>query len=212
MEERLRQEIVRVTQITAERGLLSSSDGNLSARLDAERVLITPSGVYKATLEPQDLIVIDMQGDVLEARAGLRPTSETRMHLEVYHQRPDVDAVLHAHPLYATALTIAAIPFPLDVIPEALLGLGDVPTAPYATPGTPDLALSIRDLIQSHNNVLLSHHGSLTVGKTLEEALIALERLEHTARAFFIAQTLGAVVRLPQEELARLRAMGPALK
>jgi L-fuculose-phosphate aldolase len=212
MIENLCKEVARVTRLTAERGLLCSSDGNLSARTNDGRILITPSGVYKATLAPQDIITIDLEGNVLEARDGLRPTSETLMHLEVYRQRPDVRAVLHAHPPYATALTIAGQPFPVDMIPEVLFMLGDVPTAEYATPGTIDLAHSIRDLIRAHNCVLLSHHGSLNVGQTLEEALVALERLEHAAKVFCIAQNLGAVSRLPAEELAKLRAASPALK
>jgi len=208
----LRQKIIRVTRIVAGQGLIRSSDGNISIRLDEERFLITPSGLYKMGMEPDDLIVVDWEGRVIEGQPGHHPTSETLMHLEAYRQRPDIGAVLHAHPPYATALTIAAIPFPVDLIPEVLLALGDVPTAVYATPGTEELALSIRDLIREHDGVLLSHHGSLTVGKTLVDALIALERIEHTARTFFLARALGTVIPLPTEEVARLREIGQRLR
>jgi L-fuculose-phosphate aldolase len=105
------------------------------------------------------------------------------------------------------ALTVAGLPFPVDLIPEVLLALGDVPTADYATPGTQDLALSIREVVRDHDAMLLSHHGSLTVGKTLTETLIALERLEATARAHYLASALGTPVPLPDAELERLRAM-----
>jgi len=211
-ENELRQEIIRVARIVADQGLIRSSDGNISIWLDEGRFLITPTGLHKMTMEPDDLIVVDWEGQVLEGRPGFRPTSETWMHLEVYRQRLDVGAVLHAHPPYSTALTIAEIPFPVDLIPEVLLTLGDVPTAPYATPGTEDLALSIRELIRENDTVLLSHHGSLTVGKTLEDALIALERVEHAARIFYLAKTLGTVKPLPPEEIARLREIGQRLR
>ncbi|MBU0703524.1 MAG: class II aldolase/adducin family protein [Chloroflexi bacterium] len=211
-ESRLRQEIIRVARVVADQGLIRSSDGNISVWLDEGRFLITPTGLHKMTMEPDDLIVVDWEGRVIEGRPGLRPTSETWMHLEVYRQRLDVGAVLHAHPPFATALTIAEIPFPVDLIPEVLLTLGDIPTASYGTPGTEDLARSIRDLVREHNAVLLSHHGSLTVGKTLEDALIALERVEHAARIFYLAKTLGTVKPLPPEEIARLREIGQRMR
>lgn len=208
MEQDLRGEIVRVTRIVAEGGLARASDGNISVRLAADRFLVTPSGFYKMSLTPEDLLIIDWERRVVEGREGLRPSSEIGLHLEVYRRRPDVGAVLHAHPPYATAITIAGLPFPVDVIPELLLAVGDVPIAPYATPGTPELAASITELIRDHDALLLSHHGSLNVGRTLEEALIGLERVEHTARTFFLARALGAVEPLPPGEVERLRRIG----
>jgi L-fuculose-phosphate aldolase len=106
-------------------------------------------------MEPDDPIIVDRNGKILEGKPGLKPTSEVGMHLEAYRQRPNVNAVLHAHPPYATALTIAGIPFPTDLLPELLITLGDVPTAPYATPGTPALAESIQSLVRTHNTILL---------------------------------------------------------
>ena len=201
----LRQEIVRVMRICTQKRLIESNDGNISCRLDDNRLIITPSGCYKADLQPDDLIIMDMDGAVQQCKPGARPTSETLLHLEAYNQRADINAVLHAHPLYATALTIAGIPFPIDLIPEVLLTLGDVPTAVYATPGTVDMALAIRPLIKTYNTILLSHHGSLSVGKTLIEALIDLERLEHAAESYALAASLGKIIPLPQKELARLQ-------
>ena len=139
-EYRVRLEIIRVTRIIASQGLAHSSDGNISARLSEDRFLITPRSLYKTAMEPDDPVIVNQHGEVLEGKPGLRPTSEVGMHLEAYNQRPDINAVLHAHPPYATALTIAGIPFPSDLLPEVLIALGDVPTAPYATPGTRTLA------------------------------------------------------------------------
>lgn len=212
IENELRNEIVRVTRIVAEQGMVRSSDGNISVRLGEGRFLVTPSGLYKMRMEPENLIIVDEEGRLVQGKPGLRPTSEMLMHLEAYRQRPDIGAVLHAHPPYATALTIAGIPFPVDVIPETLLGLGEVPTAVYATPGTQDLAASIREPIRQHDTLLLSHHGSLTVGKTLEQALIALERMEHTARTYYLARMLGNVIPLPPEEVQRLAEIGARLR
>ena len=206
-ERALRQEIVAVARILAESGLISSSDGNISVKLDEERFLATPSGLYKRTMTADDLIIVDGGGQLRAGRPGLRPTSEIKMHVEVYRQRPDVAAVIHAHPPYTVALTVADIPFPVDLIPEVLLALGDVPTAEYATPGTEALALSVRSLVRDHNAILLSHHGSLTVGTTLTETLIAVERLEAAARVHYLANALGTPMPLPDAELERLRAM-----
>jgi len=207
-EYRLRQEIIRVTRIVAAQGLIRSSDGNISVRLAPDRFLVTPSGLYKMSMEPDDALVVDDKGHVKEGKEGHRPTSELNMHLEVYRQRPDVHAVLHAHPPYATALTIAGLPFPTDYMPEVLLALGRVPVAPYARPGTPALAESIRESIREHNNILLSHHGSLSVGNTLEETLIALERMEAAAHTFYLARGLGETVPLPAQELEALAEIG----
>ncbi len=210
-EYRLRQEIIRVTRIVANQGLIRSSDGNISVRLSGKRFLVTPSGLHKMSMEPDDPIIVNGEGEVLEGNPGLRPTSELMMHLEAYRQRPDIKAVLHAHPPYATALTIAGIPFPTDLLPEVILALGEVPTAPYATPGTERLAASIREPIKHHNTVLLGHHGSLSVGKTLEEALIALERMEHTAYTFYLARVFGEAIPLPSAELEILQDIKQSL-
>lgn len=207
-EAELRDEIVRITRIVADYGLARSSDGNISARLTDDRFLITPRSVYKMSLQPEDLIIVDAQGRLLEGREGMGPTSETAMHMEVYRQRPDVNAVLHAHPPYATALTVVGIPFPTEYLPEVLIALGPVPTAPYARPQTQALAESIRELIRDHNNVLLSHHGSVSAAATLEKALIDLERLEHTAYTYYLTQALGDPIPLPREELTGLAEVG----
>jgi len=210
--QRLRKEIVYTNRVCVESGLIRSSDGNISIRLDDERILITPSGMHKKRMKAKNLVIVDQKGQLIEGKGNLRPSSEIQMHLEAYRQRPDISAVLHAHPPYSTALTIAGIPFPTDIVPEVLALLGDVPAAPYATPGTQDLALSISDLIKTHNAILLSNHGSLTVGKTLEEALLSLERMELAAQLYYLAYNLGKVITLPEAEIQRLKAIGEEIR
>ena len=185
--------------------MIRSSDGNISIRLEDDRFLVTPSGLYKRRLKSKQLLIVNHQGEVIKGKGSLRPSSELLMHLEAYRQREDIRAVLHAHPPYSIALTIAGIPFPTDIIPEVLALLGFLPAAPYATPGTQDLALSFSNLIKTYNAILLSNHGSLTVGKTLEEALLALERMELAAQLFYLAYRLGKIIPLPEEEIKRLR-------
>ena len=211
-EYQLRQEIIRVTRIVTEQGLVRSSDGNISVRLDEDHFLLTPSGLYKMGMVTEDPIVVNWEGEILKGKPGYRPTSELKMHLEVYRQRPEVKAVLHAHPPYCVALTVANIPFPTTLIPEVLVALGEVPTARYATPGTDALALSIRDLVTDHDSILLSHHGSLNVGQTLESSLIALERMEHAAKTYFLAKAIGEPIPLPPEEIQILTKMGEKVR
>ncbi|MBN2386744.1 MAG: class II aldolase/adducin family protein [Anaerolineales bacterium] len=209
----LRLAIVACGRIAYERHLLTANDGNLSVRLGEERLLITPSGVCKGRLDPYDLLVLDLEGNVLKVhpRRKLEPTSETPMHLEVYRQRADVGAILHAHPVFATALTVAGQSFPVDVLPEVLLALGDVPITAYATPSSSEDADVIRDLIRDHDALLLRQHGSLTVGPDLETALTHLERIEHVAEVFWRAQMLGHVERIPTEALDRLKQVRAVL-
>jgi len=193
-----RRAIVECGRICYERRLLTSNDGDISVRVGADRVLITPSGLCKGRMEAGDLLLLDLEGRVLSAAPGRKVSSETPMHLEVYGQRPDVRAVLHAHPVFATALTVSDYPLPVDVLPEVLLTLGEVPTTRYATPSSHDDADAIRTLIQKHDALLLRQHGSLTVGVDLDAALINLERIEHVAEVFWRAQMLGKVERIPE--------------
>jgi L-fuculose-phosphate aldolase len=203
-ETRTRQEIVEVARLMAQQGLARSSDGNISVRLAPGRILITPRGLYKPKMVPEDLVIVDGEGRLLAAPEGRRPTTEMGMHLEAYRQRPDIQAVLHAHPPHATALTIAGLPYPADFMPEVRVMLGDVPVAPYARPGTPAVAESIRELIRTHDNILLSHHGSISVGRSLEETLMALERMEAAAYTYYLARALGQPVPLLPAELEAL--------
>jgi len=200
----LREAIVACGRIAYERRLLTANDGNISVRIGDNQMLITPSGLSKGRMQVDDLLLLDLDGNVVEAKPGRKSSSETPMHLEVYKQRPDVRAVLHAHPIFATTLTVAGFPFPNNVLPEVLLTLEKVPTTRYAMPSSHDDADAIRELIREHDALLLRQHGTLTVGTDLETALIALERIEHVAEVFWRAQMLGKVERIPLEAMVRL--------
>jgi L-fuculose-phosphate aldolase len=199
--------VIECGQICYAHGLMTSNDGNISVRLTDDRILITASGICKGRLAQADLMELDLDGRVLNPRPGLKPSSETPMHLEVYRQRADVRAVIHAHPVFATALTVADFDFPSDVLPEVLLTLGEVPTTAYATPSSHADAEAVRELINTHDAVLLRQHGSLTIGKDLDEALINLERIEHVAEVFWRAHLLGSVKRITPEARTLLLAV-----
>jgi len=200
-EQRFRKEIVYTNRVCVDSGLIRSSDGNISIRLDDDHFLVTPAGLYKRRLKSKQLLIVNRQGEIVKGKGDLKPSSELLMHLEAYHQRGDIGAVLHAHPPYSTALTMAGIPFPTNISPEIPVLLGEVATAPYATPGTQELALSISDPIKTHDAILLSNHGSLTVGRTLEGALLALERMELAAQMYYLASNLGKVIPIPETEV-----------
>lgn len=211
----LRHEIVRIGRLMYDRGLVAGLSGNLSARSGPERLLVTPSGVAKGFLRPEHMLEVDLQGRLLdaerEANSGLRPTSELPMHLEVYRQRPDVGAVVHAHPTATIALSIAGIGLDRPVVPEAVVLLGEVPTAPYATPSTDEDRLAIRDLISHHDAIVLSHHGALTVGTDLWEAFLKLETLEAAAKIIAWAHVLGEPAELSPEQVDKLHALRQGL-
>jgi L-fuculose-phosphate aldolase len=205
-EHELRREMVRVGRIMWERGYVAATDGNLSARLGADRLLVTGSGVSKGFLRDEDLVVIRMDGEPVSAYRGRRQqaSSEISMHLEVYRQRPDVEAVVHAHPPVATAFSIAGVSLARCVIPEVIVTLGAIPTAAYAMPGTLEVPASIREAIQEYDAIILAHHGSLTAGHSLWEAYLRLEKVEHTAEITLAAQQLGQVRTLPPEAVEKL--------
>ncbi|MBN2360129.1 MAG: class II aldolase/adducin family protein [Deltaproteobacteria bacterium] len=202
-ERRARDDIVRVMRRVWERGLLAAGDGNASVRLGPRRIAITPSGVLKAQLQPEQIVTIDERGRLLEGK--VQPTSEIAMHLAVYRVRPDVQAVLHAHPPTAIALSLAGISLAQCILPEVVVALGAIPTATYATPGTLDVPASIEELIRGHNAVLLERHGTLTCGDDLEQAYGRLEVVEHTARITHLARQLGPIAPLTPDEVQRVQ-------
>jgi L-fuculose-phosphate aldolase len=205
----LRQEMVRIGHLIWERGYVAATDGNLSARLGSDRLLVTPSGVSKGFLSADDLMVIGLDGEPLPSYRGhgQRPSSEILMHMEVYRQRADVQAVIHAHPPVATAFSIAGVSLARCILPEVIITLGGIPTTDYAMPGTTEVPDSIRQAICDYDAIILAHHGSLTVGRTLWEAYLRLEKVEHTAQITLAAQQLGRVNTLSPEAVDRLAAV-----
>lgn len=212
-ETELRTRMIEIGKLMHQKGFVAAADGNLSIRLDRERVLVTPSGFSKGFLDAEQLIVVDMTGTKLSPIFGkgrdLKPSSEIRIHLECYRQRADVHAVIHAHPPMTIACTLAGVSLAKCVLPEVLYDLGTIPTAPYATPASPEGPTAVRDLVKQYDALVLDRHGTVTVGATLWEAYMRLERVEHSAQVTLAAQqTLrGPVDPLPDAAIEKLAAM-----
>jgi len=174
----------------AAHGLIAGRDGNLSVRLAADRILVTPSGHLKALVSARDMVEVNLGGEA--RRAGPRkPTSELDLHLRILRHRPDVHAVVHAHPPMATAFAVAGEEIPANLLPELIFVVGPVPLVPYGTPGTPELGDRVMPYLQGHDALLLANHGAVTMGKTLDEAWIRMESLEHCARIILAARLIG---------------------
>jgi L-fuculose-phosphate aldolase len=208
-EQKLREEIVLIGKLMYDKGLIVAVDGNISTRLDADRVLLTPSGLCKGMMTADQLIIVDLNGrkvgPVTPANQNLNPTSETPMHLEVYKQRPDVQAVVHAHPPYTIALSIAGISLAECMIPETIVNLGLTPTLPYATPASPENAAAIRDIIKGHDALILERHGSLTTSAHSPlDAYYRTEMLEQAARITYMFKLWGGGQPLPAFQVQKL--------
>ena len=205
-EERLREEVVLVCRRLWERGLIAGPDGNVSVRLDGGRLLATPSGLSKGHLQSSDLVILTESGELLTGSRS--PSSEIRMHLRIYARRPDVGAVVHAHPPTATGFAVAGEDFMHPVLPEVILQMGGVPLLPYDTPGTEALADRFEPLLDGHDAFLMANHGATTIGPTLLLAHQRMESLEHAARILLTARMLGRVNELTPEQVRALRAPG----
>lgn len=202
-EDELRREIVRYGRWLYRLGYMPATAGNLSARLDAERILVTPTGVSKYQMRRSDLAIVDVDGRQLH---GCRkPTSELGMHLEFYRLRSDVQAVIHSHPPVATAFACAGRALDEMLCQEAAMMLGRVPLARYATTGTEEVAESLRPLIPTHDAVLLANHGAVTCGASLFDTFCRMETLEHVAQIRLAAEELGCCNTLDGEREEHLR-------
>lgn len=199
-----RQNAVLVCHRLADLGLIGAGEGNVSILLGPGRILTTPSGVNKAFLQPEQLVVADGDGKKLEGERP--PSSELQLHLAVYRARPDVGAVVHAHPLTAVALTLAGLDLSKPVMPEAVTVLGEtIPTAPYATPSTRELADGVAKALGRHEACLMERHGALAVGRDILEACDRMETVERLAQVLLRTRLLGATAApLPADEVDRL--------
>src|SRR5450432_167963 len=210
-ESSLRGLICHIGRLMHQGKYIDGASGTISARLDAQRILATPAGLAKGFLQPDQLILLDIDGNKIgsgnDTSRNLQPTSELLMHLECYRQRPDVQGVVHAHPPTAVALTIAGVSLRACIIPDAVVVLGLVPTAAYSTPFSPENREVVRTLIVQHDAILLAYHGSLTVGTDVWQAYLKLETLEHTAVILHRAAQLGPIAPLLPEQVAKLLEM-----
>lgn len=200
----LRQALCDAGRTLYERGLIGPTDGNFSARRDATTLLCTPSGAHKGRLGPQQLVVVGLDGAVVE---GGRPSSELKMHLAIYAQRPDVKCVVHAHPPHAVALSVAGVPFSRPVVPEVLFGLGEVADVPYSSPTTDDVPHAIRGIVKRCDAFMMARHGSVILCADPDEGVIKTEILEHTAKIIVAAKAAGGARPLPEEEVRRILAL-----
>lgn len=201
-EREYRQDIVEVGKLVFQKGWVAANDGNISIRLDDERILATPTGVSKGMMSTDDLIIVDYQGNKISGR--LERTSEIAMHLRIYELRPDTAAVVHAHPPVATGFATAGLSLNKALLPEVVIGLGCVPTADYGLPGTPALTEPMDPLIPRYDALLLANHGAVSYGKDVFQAYFRMETVEHFARINFVAEMLGGAKVLPRTEVDKL--------
>jgi L-fuculose-phosphate aldolase len=197
--------IVRVCRRLYERGLVAGPDGNVSMRLADGSILVTPRGVSKVDVTPEDLVIVDTNGAVLDGRCS--PSSELRMHLKIYQRRADIQAVVHAHPPTATGFAVAGESFMAPVLPEVILQMGEVPLVRYSTPGTDALADSFEPYLDDHDAFLMANHGATTIGTTMELAHQRMESLEHAARILLAARAVGKVNQLSPSDVQALQAV-----
>ncbi len=198
----LRRQIVDIGRLMYQKGWVAANDGNISARLDDSRILATPTGVSKGMMREEDLIVCDMQGNRLE---GTRDrTSEILMHLTIYEMRPDIGAVVHAHPPVATGFATAGRGLDQPLLPEVVVNLGCVPLCAYGLPGTYELSDTLRPYVPDYDALLMANHGAVAYGTDLGRAFFNMETVEHVARITLIAELLGGPKPLPENEVERL--------
>ncbi len=202
-EHALRRDLVRFGRWLARLGYTPGTSGNLSVRLDGDRVLVTPTGVSKCLLKAAEMAIVDLDGNQLSG--PLHVTSEITMHLAIYHHRRDVRAVIHAHPSTATAFACTGRSLDEFLCQEAVMTLGRVPLAKYATTGTSEVAASLVPLIPGHNAILMANHGAVSYGKTLLDAFQKMETLEHLAQISLVASQLGSVQALKKDQIEELQ-------
>jgi L-fuculose-phosphate aldolase len=201
-ERKHREEIVRYGRMLHERGFVAAMDGNLSVRLADDRILVTPTCVSKGGMEPADMVIVDPEGRRVSGRRNV--TSEIGMHLLIYRLRPDIDAIVHAHPPTATGFAAAGIALTEPLVCEVVMGLGCIPLARYGTPGTSELAQTLEPYVPNYDAILMSNHGVVTYGDTIEHAYMKMETVEHFAQISLVTHLLGRQQPLKQVEIEKL--------
>jgi L-fuculose-phosphate aldolase len=164
--------------------------------------MVTPSGYSKGSLEPEQMVIVDLEGQKLSGSCC--PTSEIGVHLTIYRMRPDVGAVVHAHPCTATGFASAGIALDEALCSEIVIALGSVPLAPYATPGSPELSENLKPFIPDHDAILMANHGVVTCAEDLQHAYMKMEAVEHYAKIVLVTRQLGGTKPLDRLELGRL--------
>ncbi len=201
-ERQSRDEILRFGRLLHQRGYVAATDGNLSVRLDGEKLLLTPTGMSKGLMEADDLVLVDMNGRKLDGPREC--SSELAMHLLIYRLRPDVRGIVHAHPPTATGFAAAGLALDQALVSEVVLALGSVPLARYGTPGTRELCDALEPLIPQHNAILMANHGVVTFGGDLTRAYLNMETVEHFAQIALVTHQLGRQRPLSEAEVGKL--------
>jgi len=197
-----KEQILEVGRRMYAKNYVVSNDGNITCKVSAAALWTTPTGVSKGYMTEDMLIKVDLEGHILQG--DRRPSSELKMHLRVYRENPDISACVHAHPPAATSFAIAGIALDRPILPEAVVQLGVVPVAPYATPGTQEVPDSIAPYCRTHNGVLLANHGALTWGTSLMQAYMRMETLEYYALVTMYTDRIGQANELSREQVDRL--------
>jgi L-fuculose-phosphate aldolase len=200
--EQLRQDIVDVGKLVYQKSWVAANDGNISIRLDSQRVLCTPTAISKGMMHPDDLIICDYEGNKIEGRREC--TSEIAMHMTIYKMRPDIQSVVHAHPPTATGFATAGRALNQALLPEAIICLGCVPLAEYGLPGTPALTDGMLPYIPKYDAILMGNHGCVAYGEDVHQAFFRMETVEHFARITLVAELLGGPKCLPRDEVEKL--------
>lgn len=198
----VRTELIKFCHKVYEKGFVSAYDGNLSIRLDSTKILITPSGKNKGDLTEEDLIEIDYDGNVISGNG--KASTESKIHLLAYKNRKDIDAVIHCHPIHATAFATLGEGFTTPVFPEVILSLGKVPLCKYSTPSTDELPKSMEPHIDYAWAMLLENHGAVTFAKSIQGAYFRMEKLEHAAHTLYVTRAMGRERTIPLLKLKEL--------
>lgn len=200
----LRKLICEVGRRMYDKNLVSATDGNISVRLGNDQYLVTPSGVSKGFMQPDDLVIANGAGEKVSGTGKV--SSEFFTHLAAYEERPDIQSVVHAHPPTAIGFTLAGHSLAELLLPEVVFAVGRIPTTEYATPGSKEGAIVIRDLIRECDALLLDRHGAITVGDDVMDAYFKMEKIEHAAGSILTAELLGTVRELTPEQMRKLFA------
>ncbi len=200
----IKKQICEIGKRIYDKGMVASNDGNISVKISENEFLCTPTGVSKGFMTPEFICKVDSNGNVIQANEGFKPSSEIKMHMRVYKERPDVNAVVHAHPLYATSFAIAGIPLTEPIMPEAVIALGSVPIAEYGTPSTEEIPDAVSKYLQHYDAVLLANHGALSFSDSLLNAYHKMESVEFYAQLMYQSKMLGGPKILTDAQVERL--------
>lgn len=195
-------ELVEICRKIHAKGFVSATDGNVSVRIEKDKILCTPTSLPKEKVKTTDLVILNLDGKIISGNK--LPSTEIKMHLAIYKNREDVNAVIHAHPPYATAFASSKLALDIPFLPEVILSIGKVPVCKYATPSTEEVVNSIIPFVAETNLLLLQNHGVVTYGINLEQAYYLLEKLEHTAKIFSIAKGFNGINKLSKSQIKKL--------